>query len=173
MLEERSTSAWQPIYMTHDRMFNLKSLISRQQKNQSCQSHLSTKQSSPSTPAPGDHLLQAGDILNQASILHPRVMLTPASMVTRPPGVPPYIMETPTAYQLLITRFIKQINPLRHLIPFTLTILHLLHLITIQHLTHLVLLCDTLGQFTHTGDQASMNSFSRFTRLSCISAGNG
>ena len=169
MLEERSTSAWQPIYMTHDRMFNLKSLISRQQKNQSCQSHLSTKQSSPSTPAPGDHLLQAGDILNQASILH--VMLTPASMVTRPPGVPPCIMETPTAYQLLITRFIRHINPL--LIPFTLIILHLLNLITIQHLTHLLLRRDTQGQFTHTGDQASTNSFSRFIRLSCISAGNG
>ena len=155
--------------MTHDRMFNRKSLISRPQKNQSCQSHLSTKQSSPSTPAPGDHLLPAGDILNQAPIYHPRVMLTPASMVTRPPGVPPCIMETTMAYQLLIIRFIRHINIFRHLIPFTLIILPLPYFIN----QHLQLQSDTLGRLTHTGDQASMNSFSRFTRLSCISAGNG
>ena len=153
-------------------IFDHKSLIFRLQKNQSCQFRLSTKQSFPSIPDQRDYLIVM-DILKNVPFLYRQVILTPASMVTRPPGVAPCTMETPTAYQLLITLIII---PLRHLIIIPLNILHLTpqlqHLITIQHLTLLLLQCVILGQFTLTGDQASTNFFSKFTRLSCILAGN-
>jgi len=141
----------------------------RPQKNPSCQFHPSTKQSFPSTPR--DHLLVGDSLsLSQATLLHPQMILTPASMVTRLPGVSPCIMETLTTYQLLITL----IMPLWHLISLhTLHLTHLQQLTIIKPLPPLLLQCDMQAQFTLTGDLASSNSFSKFTRHSCISAGNG
>ena len=152
-------------------IFDHKSLIFRLQKSQNCQFRLSTKQSFPSIPDPRDYLIVMD--IKKVPFLHRQVILTPASMVIRPPGVAPCTMETPRAYQLLITLIII---PLRHLINILLIILHLTpqlqHLIIIKHLTLLLLQSAILGQFTLTEDQASTNFFSKFTRLSCILAGN-
>ena len=133
---------------------------SRPQKNQSCQFHLSTKQSFPSTLR---DLLLVGDSLRRVAL--PQVIPTPASMVTKPPGVSPCIMETPTVNQLLIT-LITLIIPPWYLIRLN------THLITIL-LPPLLLQWDIPAQSTRTGDQASTNSYSKFIRRSCISAGNG
>ena len=143
----------------------------RPQKNPSCQFHPSTKPSFPSTPR--DILLVGESLsLSQATLPRPQMIPTPASMVTRLPGVSPCIMETLTIDQLLITL----ISPLWHLIsPHTLHLTHHLirQLIIIKPLPPLLLQWDMQAQFTLTGDQASSNSCSKFTRHSCISAGNG
>ena len=74
----------------------------RPQKNPSCQFHPSTKPSFPSTPR--DILLVGESLsLSQATLPRPQMIPTPASMVTRLPGVSPCIMETLTIDQLLIT----------------------------------------------------------------------
>ena len=139
--------------------------FSRPQQSPSCQCHLSTKQSFPNTPALQNHILvRLRRILKKACLLHPQV--TSASMVTRLPGVPLCTTETPTAV------IIQHLALLRCIITLILTC-NLWFLSIIKPASPLLHQCDITGRFTLTEDRASMSSFSRFTRHSSISDGNG